>query len=184
MAGSFLLEIFLLGLFCYNGRKDFFIMTKTKKHFYRGFTLIELLIVVAILGILAVIVLVGLRNGKQKSQNTSAFSTMQSISTFAQRCLLEGQNINVPSVPSSGGSNPGNVMCPLYPDTYPDITKTGFLYHSNAFISNSTTGQFAFTAHSQNSTAKIVCGSNIYLNNWYGLTWDFRDITACKTTGF
>jgi len=148
-----------------------------------GFTLIELLIVVAILGILAAIVIISLNSARQSSKNAAALSIMKSVNTFALKCGSEGYDI---AAPAAGVANPGNAICPAggYADTYPDLTKTGYVWHAVPIFLTTSTGSYAFTAHSTNATARIVCGQGLLLANWYGLAWDFRSISGCKTDGF
>ncbi len=61
------------------------VLTKTKK----GFTLIELLIVVAIIGILATIVIVSLREASDRARNTKIITSITQIRKVAEDMYLQ-----------------------------------------------------------------------------------------------
>ena len=59
-----------------------------KKHINRGFTLIELLVVIAIIGILSSVVLASLSTARDKGNDTSVKSNLNSIRTQAELYYL------------------------------------------------------------------------------------------------
>ena len=149
----------------------------------KGFTLIELLIVIAIIGILSSIVLVSLNSARDKAKISKALASCQSVSKLIEICQTGGSNA---IIPSSASGNPGSVICSGGLEIYPDISDTGFYYHTDVFYSNYNTGQYAFTASGTvgSSFCVIVCASNINVNGWYGLSvWNFIGMSGCKTYG-
>lgn len=62
----------------------------------KGFTLIELLVVVAIIGILASVVLVGLGSQRNSARESSAFMSMKSVNPAAIVCMHDDQNLQDP----------------------------------------------------------------------------------------
>lgn len=65
----------------------------------RGFTLIEILLVIAIIGILAVAVLVAIGNQRQKTKLNSSLQTARSILAFAQECYFKNETLKIDEVP-------------------------------------------------------------------------------------
>ncbi len=80
------------------------------KFFLKGFTLVELLIVIAIIGILAMIVLLALRGGTQiqKARDSRRKADMAKI----QRCLEEYNNDHGYYLPTSSYSCAGSALSP------------------------------------------------------------------------
>jgi prepilin-type N-terminal cleavage/methylation domain-containing protein len=91
----------------------------------RGFTLIELLLVMAIIGILAAAILVGISGQREKARATSALETVRSIMPYVVECYMKATV--VPPTASGGG----NVCNPDNGFDYPSLGNTGCLYTTN-----------------------------------------------------
>ena len=83
-------------------------MKKTK-----SFTLIELLLVMAIVGILAGTILVGVSGQREKARAARAFETMNSVLPYAIECYIQGTDMTAPTTAGGG------VLCG--PITYPNL---------------------------------------------------------------
>jgi len=92
---------------------------KTKKA--GGFTLIELLLVIAIIGILASAIMVGISGQRQRARVTSATETAKSVVPYLVDCYMRGQSINNPDDTITGG----NVVCSGSSVTWPSMGDTG-----------------------------------------------------------
>lgn len=90
----------------------------------KGFTLIELLLVIAIIGILAAAILVGISGQRQKARRASALESAKSIMPYAVDCYMRAEalslttgnsictgstGITVPSFGNTGCAWPGVV---------------------------------------------------------------------------
>lgn len=71
----------------------------------RGFTLIELLLVIAIIGILAAAILVGVQGQREKARRASALETAKSVVPYLAECYMRGVSIDVPDNTSTGGGS-------------------------------------------------------------------------------
>jgi len=126
-------------------------MKKTK-----GFTLIELLLVIAIIGILAAAILVGISGQREKARATSALETVRSIMPYVVECHMKGTVL----APSLAGGN--NVCNPDNGFDYPSLGNTGCSYTTNV----------------AGNRIEITCQGSKTITCNYGTT------TNCTTTGF
>jgi prepilin-type N-terminal cleavage/methylation domain-containing protein len=97
-------------------------MKKTK-----GFTLIELLLVMAIVGILAGTILVGVSGQREKARAARALETMNSVLPYAIECYIQGTDMTAPTA-SGGGVLCGAITYPALGDEceyYTDDPDTG-----------------------------------------------------------
>jgi len=60
----------------------------------KGFTLIELLLVIAIIGILAAAILVGISGQREKARKTQLLEGIKSVMPYAIECYMLGGTIN------------------------------------------------------------------------------------------
>ena len=61
-----------------------------------GFTLVELLLVMAIIGILAGVLLVGMGAGRRRAKVNSALQTAESVTAELAHCYLNDYDVNPP----------------------------------------------------------------------------------------
>mgnify|MGYP002353746386 CR=1 FL=1 len=122
----------------------------------KGFTLIELLLVIAIIGILAAAILVGISGQREKARAASALESVKSVMPYVAECHMKG----TVQAPDSAGGN--SVCSPDTGFTYPSLGTTGCTYTTN------TTGE----------RIQVNCPTSITINCNYG------DTTNCETTGF
>jgi len=95
---------------------------QTKMMRNKGFTLIELLLVIAIIGILAAAILVGISGQREKARRASALESAKSIMPYAVDCYMRNEalslttgnsictgssGITVPSLGNTGCTWPG-----------------------------------------------------------------------------
>jgi len=85
-----------------------------------GFTLVELLLVVAIIGILASVIFMGMGSTRQRARAVSAMETQSSVMGLAVDCYLKNKGI----VPISGNSGGSGRVCELHNDNWPEINES------------------------------------------------------------
>ncbi len=99
----------------------------------KGFTLIELLLVMAIIGILAAAVIVGIGNQRERARVTSALQTVKSAMGPIMDCHLSENAYATSNRTITNGQR----ICPTLPATFSMPDGYGLLYiykvnHSNA----------------------------------------------------
>jgi len=92
-------------------------MIKIRKN-RKGFTLIELLLVMAIIGILAGTIMVGMGSSRKKARVTSALKTADSILAEAAECYLKDGPFTAFSTPNGGG-----LICGVNSGEWPELAK-------------------------------------------------------------
>lgn len=84
-----------------------------------GFTLVELLLVMAIIGIMAGVIMVGMGSSRKKARVTSALKTADSVVAEAAECYLKNGTFSGPGSPSLGGG----IICSGGTGVWPELTK-------------------------------------------------------------
>lgn len=85
----------------------------------QGFTLIELILVMAIIGILAGVIVIGMGSSRKKARITSALKTADSVVIEAAECYLKNGTFSGPASASLGGG----VICVSGGGSWPELTK-------------------------------------------------------------
>jgi len=91
-------------------------MKKNQKE--KGFTLIELLLVIAIIGILATVVMVGIGNQRERARRTAALESTRSVLPYLVDCYMQNGTVQAYTNPNGGN----NVCNPNIGVVYPDLT--------------------------------------------------------------
>jgi len=123
----------------------------------KGFTLIELLLVIAIIGILAAAILVGISGQREKARATSALETVRSAMPYIVECHMKG----AVEIPNADGGN--NICSPDTGMDYPSLGTTGCTYTDNL---------------DSNTRVQVSCPGSKTINCSYDAGGN------CTTTGF
>ncbi len=92
---------------------------KNKKNNSSGFTLVELLLVMAIIGILAGAVMVGISTSRKRAKVTATLKTANNITAELADCYLNNKNVS--------GASAGTQICSGAGD-WPDISDKSCTY--------------------------------------------------------
>ena len=88
---------------------------KNKKNNSRGFTLVELLLVMAIIGILAGAVMIGISTSRKRAKVTATLKTANNITAELADCYLNNKTVNT-SFSASDAICPGAGNWPVISD--------------------------------------------------------------------
>jgi len=118
----------------------------------RGFTLIELLLVMAIIGILAGTILVGVAGQREKARTSRALESMNNVLPYAIECYLRGEDITAPT------ANGGATLCEAF--DYPALGDTC----SYATADPDSTGNISATCGSDTIVCDMTGSGNCLVN--------------------
>lgn len=108
-------------------------MKKNHSSRKKGFTLIELLIVIAVIGILAGVILVGANSSRAKAQEQTGRSTMRSTLTYMMLCYGDSFATNTGYVAGNDLCDDALVTDALWPAMPSGCTGFASVVGSNVF---------------------------------------------------
>jgi len=149
------------------------------RRFSRGFTLVELMVVVAIIGVLAVVALPAYNNYSLKSKFSEAVLATAPVKTFISTCAISGDCVGSSGIvfttgPSSAGSpTPANVLATTKgADNSSTAAIYGFLY-----AAYTTAGQDPATGA---ANAQANMASFLAIGDWVGACSGFAGKVCMK----
>ncbi len=77
-----------------------------------GFTLLEMLLVIAIIGILAATITVGISGQREKARAATMLESLNSVLPYAVECYIKGTNMSAPDA-NGGETLCGNIKYPV-----------------------------------------------------------------------
>jgi prepilin-type N-terminal cleavage/methylation domain-containing protein len=115
-----------------------------------GFTLIELILVIAIIGILASVVMVSSQSAVDKSKRASALTSASSILPELVTCQDDGGRISSCTLANCSTApicikTTDTTALSGHTATWPNITKTGWVFNKTTITTNANIGTMSFT---------------------------------------